>query len=131
MNIQISNGKKVDLVMKHQIEDTVSQFRDIYDFKATFTCTQNIRDVKYGVEFLDDVKADFFHSLTAKLLNITERKIPDTEPDVAFLTTRVAKRNVDYWKKLRIFISYLNQTVGNVRIIEVFNLTYLFTWVDE
>ena len=46
------------------------------------------------------------------------------------LTTSVAKSNVDDWKKLRRCISYLNQTVDNVRTIRVFNFTDLFAWVD-
>ena len=45
------------------------------------------------------------------------------------LTTRFAKSNVDDWKKPRTCISHLNQTVENDRIIGVFNLTDLFTWV--
>ena len=47
-----------------------------------------------------------------------------------FLTTRVAKSNVGDWKKLRRCISYLNQTVEDVRIIGGFNLADLFKWVD-
>ena len=32
MNIRISNDKKVELIIKHQIEDTVSQIKDSFDF---------------------------------------------------------------------------------------------------
>ena len=46
MNKKVSNENKVDIIMKHQIEDTVSQFKDIFDFKATFPCTQHLWDVK-------------------------------------------------------------------------------------
>ena len=48
---------------------------------------------------------------------------------MSFLTTRVTKINVGDWKNLRIFISYLNQTVDNVRVIGGYNLTDLFAWV--
>ena len=75
-------------------------------------------------------KGWFFQSLTSKLLYITGRKISDIEPYVVLLTTSVTKSNVDYWKKLRICISYLNQKVGGVRTVGVFNLRDLFTWVD-
>ena len=53
---------------------------------------------------LDDVKDNLFHLLTEKLLYIIKMKIPDIEPAVELLTTRVAKRNMDDWKKLRICI---------------------------
>ena len=36
--IKIWNDKKVDLVKKHKIEDTVSQFKDICDFKVNLSC---------------------------------------------------------------------------------------------
>ena len=49
---------------------------------------------------------------------------------MASLTTRFANINVDDWKKLRICISYLNQTMDDVRIIGVFNTTNLFILVD-
>ena len=35
MSIQISNDKKVELLTKHQIEDTLNQFKDICDFRLT------------------------------------------------------------------------------------------------
>ena len=40
MIIKISNYKKVEIIMKHQVEDIVSQFKDIYDFKVTWPCSQ-------------------------------------------------------------------------------------------
>ena len=123
MTIKIRNGNKMELIMKHQIENTVSQLKDICDFNVTFTCAQHLWDISDEAELLDDVKADLFHLLTPKLIYITKMTRPDIEPDVSFFTTRVAKSNVDYWKKLRICISYLNQTVDNVRVIGVFNIT--------
>ena len=68
---------------------------------------------------MDGVKADIFNSLTDKLLYIIKITIPDIEPAVALFTTRVAESNVDNWKKLRRCISYLDQTVDDVRIIGV------------
>ena len=111
INIKISNDKNVELMTKHKIEDTVIQFNDICDFKVTPSCENNVWDVNYEAELLDDVKADLFHSLKYKLLYITERTRTYTEPDVSFLTTRVAKSNVYDWKKIIICISYLNQRV--------------------
>ena len=58
---------------KDQIEDIVSQFKDICDLKATSPFAQNLWDVNDEEEFLDDVKADFFYSLTDKLLYIKNR----------------------------------------------------------
>ena len=81
--------------MIHQIDYTVSQFKDIYDFKVTFPCAKHLWDVKYEVEFLDDVKDYLFHFLEPKLIYIKKRTRPYIEPDVAFVTTKVANINMD------------------------------------
>ena len=47
MTIKIINEKKVDLIMKYQIEDTVSQFKDISYFKVSLSCAQHLWGVKY------------------------------------------------------------------------------------
>ena len=44
-NIKIKNDKKVEIMTKHKIEDTVSQLKDICYFKVTSPCAQNLWDV--------------------------------------------------------------------------------------
>ena len=116
--------------MKHQIEDIVKQFKDICDFKVTSPYVQHLWDVNNEIGLLDDAKADLFHLLKAKLIYITKSKITDIKPAVVFLITRFIKSNVYDWNKLRRCISYLNQTVDDVRIIGVINITDFFTQVD-
>ena len=57
--IKIRKGKKVEITTKHKIEDTVSQFKDICDFKVTLPCAHNLWDINDEAKFLDDIKADF------------------------------------------------------------------------
>ena len=96
----------------------------------TSSCAHNLWDVNDEVELLDYVEAYLFQLLKSKLLYITKRTRQDIEPALVFLITGVVNINVDGWKKLRRYISYLNQMVENVRIIGGFNLTYFFTWFD-
>ena len=42
MNIKIRNDKKLELIMKYQIEDTGSQFRDISNCKVNLPFTQHL-----------------------------------------------------------------------------------------
>ena len=93
-------------------------------------CAQNLWDVNDEALLSDDVKADLFHSLTTKLLYIKKKTRLDIEPAVALLTTRVSKSNVGDWEILRRYISYLNQTLYDVRIIGGFYIIDFFTWVD-
>ena len=60
MTIKISNDKKVEIIMKHHIEETVSQFKDICNKKVTSPCAQHLWDVIYEAELLYDIKSDFF-----------------------------------------------------------------------
>ena len=59
MTIKIGNDKKVEIIMKHQIEDIVTKLMDICDFKATSPCAKNLWGVNNETELLDDIKADF------------------------------------------------------------------------
>ena len=74
-------------------------------FKATSPYAHNVWDVNTEAEVLDNAKADLFHSLTAKLLYITNRKRSDIEPYVALLTARAPKSNGGEWKQLRRYVS--------------------------
>ena len=130
ITIKIRNYKKVELIKKHHIEDTVIQFKHICGFKVTSPCAHNLWGVNNEAELLDYIKSYLFHLLTYKLLYITKRTIPDIEKAVVLFTKRVSHINVDDWKKLRRCISYLNQTVDDVSIIGCFNLKYFLTWVD-
>ena len=117
MNIKIRKDNEVELISKHNIEETVSQYKDIFDLKITLPRTQHLWDLNNETELLDNLDYYLFHLLISKLIYITNRTIPDLEPAVPLLTTRNAKRNSDDCKKLRICISYQNETVNNVKII--------------
>ena len=92
-------------------------------------CLNHLWGVNDEAELLDDVKDDLLHLITVKLIYITNGTRIYIEPAVAFFTTAVTKSYVENWKKLRRCISYLNQTVDDVRIVGGFNLTEFFTWV--
>ena len=59
MNIKIRRDNKAELVMKHQIGDRVSKFKDIFDIRATSPCAHCLWDVNNEALLLDDVKAGF------------------------------------------------------------------------
>ena len=42
MNITIRNYNNVELIMKHQIEAIVRQFKHIFGFKVTFPCENHL-----------------------------------------------------------------------------------------
>ena len=62
-------------------------------------------------------RIDAFSSLVAKLLWVCQRKRMDCSPAVAFLCTRVKSLDVEDWKKLKQLVSFLHQTIDDVRVI--------------
>ena len=52
------------------------------------------------------------------------------EMSIAFLCTRLDRSDMDGWKKLKSIITWLQQTINDVSIIDCENLDILFTWVD-
>ena len=72
-----------------------------------------------GAKDLDPDVAKVFHRLVAQLLYISKRSRPDPAPAVPFLTTRVCKPNEDEWKKLRMVIEYLKQTINLPLVLKV------------
>ena len=68
--------------------------------------------------------------MVAKLLYLCKRGRPDIEPTVAFLCTRVAKSDVEDWKKLIRLLSFLKKTIDDTRIIGASCLNRLSTWID-
>ena len=78
---------------------------------------------------LDQTRKYTLHSVTYKCLYITKMGIPDIEPTVAFLCTRVLNRNEYDWKNLERLLNFLKNTINDKRYIGVFNIESLYTWI--
>ena len=76
-------------------------------------------EVRKGAKDLDPENAKIFHRLVAQLLYISKRSNLTYAPSVPFLTTRVCKPSEDDWKKLRMVIEYLKQTIDSPLILKV------------
>ena len=67
---------------------------------------------------LPEGKADVFHSVTAKLLYIEKRARPDIKTAISFLTTSVQSPDTNDQKKLRQVLTFLSNTIDDVRKIK-------------
>ena len=69
-------------------------------------------------------KKETFHSVTAKVLLISQRSRPDLNTAVSFLCTRVKEPTEEDWRKLRRVICFLKaikndkRTIGRPMVIE-------------
>ena len=82
------------------------------------------------LQYLNEVKADKFHQVTAKLLYASKRIKIDIDLAVSFLCTRVAAPTVGDEDKLKRVLSYLKGTKNMRRIIGMNGLGYVQTWID-
>ena len=79
---------------------------------------------------LEDVDAETYHHLVAKLLYLAKRSRPDILLAVSFLCTRVQAPDVDDWKKLGRCMRYLEDTKDLFLTLEADDLSTIRWWVD-
>ena len=63
---------------------------------------------------LDEERAQYFHTIVAKLLFRYTRARSDIHTAVAFLCTRIKAPDKDDWKKLKRCVAYLRMTLDLV-----------------
>ena len=81
---------------------------------------------------LSGERADKFVKFVAKLLWVMKRSRPDIETSISFLCTRNKGPDKDDWCKLvRVSMSWLKQTVEDVRIIGADDLHGMLTFIDS
>ena len=130
MNITNTKDKFLEIEMKQQIQEAIDSFAEDIDGCVTSPTPKHLFQVNDGCPKLNNEKADIFHSVTAKLLYLEKRARPDIETVVAFFTTRVTEPTTDDWKKLKRILTYLSNTINDIRRIGCDSLVHIFTWVD-
>ena len=130
MNVTFTNDRKIEIEMKKQIQEAIDSFGEAIQGEVSSPTPKHLFHVNDESVKLDKTKSDIFHSVTAKLLYLEKRARPDIEVAIAFLTTRVANPDLDDWKKLNRVLTYLHNTIDDVRVIGCDSLNEVFTWVD-
>ena len=100
MDIHPNDNKTVSLSMKTRFKDAIEAYGDAVSTKIATPADRNLYAVNDESEELKEEKSAIFHSVMAKLLQLSKRARPDIEPTVAFFCTRVSKCTVEALKKL-------------------------------
>ena len=109
MAIKLSKDKLVELSMTKQLEESIKMFGSTYVYAVKNPGGPQLWEVNENAVRLDTEKAKRFHSVMEKLLHFTKRTIPYIKPEEAYFTTQVENINVDGWKKMRHYITFLKQ----------------------
>ena len=132
MMIDYTKSGKVEISMIKFIKKILDTFpEEIKTTTATPAADHlfNIRE-EGDAKYLEEDKADAFHSVVAMLLFLCMRARRDVQTAVSFLTTRVQKPDEDDWGKLKRVLKYLKGTMYMKLTLEVDNLSILKWWID-
>jgi len=132
MMIDYSISGKVQVSMIKFIKKVFEAFPEPINSTSATPAAEHlfhIRDEE-DATFLEEERADKFHSVVAMLLFLCMRARRDIQTAVSFLTTRVQKPDEDDWGKLKRVLKYLKGTLYMKLTLEVENLSILKWWID-
>ena len=131
MTIDFSTEGKVMFKMNDYIQNAIDETPEELMKGAMSTPAANhLFEINPEAEKLEDVKAETYHHLVAKLLYLAKRSRPDILLAVSFMCTRVQAPDVDDWKKLGRCMRYLEDTKDLYLTLEADNLSKIRWWVD-
>ena len=123
----VTKEKREDIAMMKQIKEAIEMFGEKIKGKLSTPAAKQLLFVDDTKPLLYQKLKDVIHSVTSKCLYITEKGRTDIYPTVAFLCTRVSKRNEYEWKKPEKLLVFLKNTIDDKRYIGVFKIKSLYT----
>ena len=144
MNMDFSTKGEVHITMLKHLDDAVTTFENaqtevgdgFIEVKRSRSKSQltaaptDLFEVNEKCEKLPKKAQEYFHCVTAKLINIWKHARPDIGSSVSFLTKRVRNPNKDDWQKLSYVIFYLKGDRNRVRKLGADDSKDLMWYVD-
>ena len=132
MDIIFRKDKNFEITMKECLRESIDVFDETISKPARTPAKGNLfdEDDEEEKEKLQEVEAEMFHHIVAKLLYVSKQARPDIDLEESFLCTRVADPTKGDKKKLKRLFEYVKETINKVRIIGINGNEVLQTWVD-
>ena len=133
MTLDFSEDGKVKIRMEDYVKDVLEEARDDMTGESVTPAGDHLFTVNEAPEsdhMLNEDDAQYFHTMTAKLLFLTKRARPDIQTPVAFMTTRVKAPDKDDYKKLTRVVKYLRGTPKLYLTLEADNTHIVKWWID-
>ena len=106
MNIKIRDNKKIEIDMIGYIEEAIAWLGEKIKNCESSPANNKLFTSDDDAQQLNDEMSELFHSIVSKILFICQRSMPDIEPPVIYLCTRMYKSTIKNWKKLRRLMSF-------------------------
>ena len=130
IRIKYLDNSTVSLNMRDYIQEVVDDFGEDVSQTVSTPAAHWLFAVSDARKLKGEL-IDAFRSLVAKLLWVCQCRRTDCSPDVDFLCTRVKSPDVEDWKILKRLISFLHQTIDDVRIIGAYDLLKMQNLIDS
>lgn len=121
------------LSMKGYLYEALDKFEEVEKLGTKPMLTpakQDLLEVREDAEKLDERRRTVFHSITALLLFVSKRACPDIVTTISFLCTRLARANVNDWRKLKRLLQYLRTMIDLELIIRADALGAYKTYIN-
>jgi hypothetical protein len=116
--------------MTEYVQEAIDAFPDKLKKSATSPAKKDLFTVVLSSPRLDKVRSDIFHSLTMKLMYVSQRCRVDIVTAIAFLCTRVSKSTEQDWDKLKRVLEYLKGTINDELTLGADSMQKLGSFVD-
>jgi hypothetical protein len=100
MKITFNGDGTLSIQMSEYIQEAIDDFPGPLKLKASSPAKKDLFTVDRDSKPLDKERAEIFHSLTMKLMYVSQRSRIDVITTIAFLCTRVTKCTEQDWEKL-------------------------------
>ena len=130
MDVEMISKGKIAISTPQHINEAIEGLGENVNGTAVNPAKSKLFLVDHESPKLTGTKKEVFHSITAKVLWISQRSRPDLDTAVSSLCTRVKEPTEEDWRKLRRVICFLKATKDGKRVIGMEDLWSLRMWID-
>ena len=127
MDVEFSADGKLSLFMKDCIEESIGFFGEELSANVSSPAKNGLQNIYESSPIPEKKNADILHSIVAKILWVEKVVMPNIEPDISLLRTRVTNITKEERAKLRRLFQYLKYTIYDKNIMGEDSLNNFFT----
>jgi hypothetical protein len=130
MDIEYLENGTATIRMKGHLEEAIDEFDAEISQSASSPGKRDLFEINEESERLSTKVSEIFHSVTARLLFVSQRARLDIQLAIGFLCTRVTCGTEQDREKLKRVLEFLKGTLNDFRVIGADDMTIMKTWVD-
>jgi hypothetical protein len=130
MTLNYTEKGKVKIKMLDSVAKMIEDLPAEVDGEAATPAGVDLFKVDENLPKVDEIRAQFYHTYTAKALFICKSARPDLQTSVSFLCQRVKDCHEDDYKKLKRMLQFIRATKDDYLTLSAASLHNVRWWVD-